>query len=191
MKFAWILAALSTTAWAAVVENEHEHEKRANPTGDEVNWSSLGNAIHSLSLNIPTQTANLDNIDPPPRSLIPQIVSALPPTALAALVVPAQRASLASDFKAGKTPDWYNTLPTDVKSYLSVVKSQIAEGALTAPPKKAAAQTEPASADASSTGGGSAASATSSGAAVGGAKPTGLVVGGMGALGVLGVALAL
>ena len=106
--------------------------------------------------------------------------------------MPAQRASLASDFKAGKTPDWYNTLPTDVKSYLSVVKSQIAEGALTAPPKKAAAQTEPASADASSTGGGgSAASATSSGAAVGGAKPTGLVVGGMGALGVLGVALAL
>ncbi|KAI9040715.1 uncharacterized protein KD926_007796 [Aspergillus affinis] len=190
MKFAWILAALSTTAWAAAVENEHEHEKRASPTGDEVNWSSLGNAIQSLSLKIPTQTANLDNIDPPPRSIIPQIVHALPPTALAALVVPAQRASLASDFKAGKTPDWYGSLPTDVKSYLSVVKSQIAEGALTAPPKKAAAQTEPASADASSTGG-SAASATSSGAAAGGAKPTGLVVGGMGALGVLGVALAL
>ncbi|PLB53421.1 hypothetical protein P170DRAFT_376255, partial [Aspergillus steynii IBT 23096] len=191
MKFAWILAALSTTAWAAAVENEPAHEKRANPTGDEINWSSLGNAIHSLHLQIPTQTAHLENIEPPPRSLIPQIVSALPPTALAALVMPAQRASLASDFKAGKTPDWYGSLPTDVKSYLSVVKSQIADGALTAAPKKAAAQTEPASADASSTGTGGAASSTSSGAAAGGAKPTGLVMGGMGALGVLGVALAL
>lgn len=144
---------------------------------------------HSLSLHLPTQTANLENIEAPPRALIPKIVSAVPPSALAQLVVPAQRASLASEFKAGKTPDWYTSLPTDVKSYLSVVKKQIADGALTAPPKKAA-QTEPASADASSTGG-SAASATSSGAAAGGAQPTGLVVGGMGALGVLGIALAL
>lgn len=106
--------------------------------------------------------------------------------------MPAQRASLANDFKAGKTPEWYGALPTDVKSYLSVVKSQIADGALTAPPKKAAAQTEPASADATTSGsGGSAASATSSGAGAGGVKPTGLIVGGMGALGVLGAAMAL
>lgn len=48
MKLAWILAALATTAWTAAVENEHE--ERASPTGDEVNWSSLGNAMYFQSL---------------------------------------------------------------------------------------------------------------------------------------------
>ncbi|KAA8646524.1 hypothetical protein EYZ11_004818 [Aspergillus tanneri] len=185
MKFAWIVAAFSATAWAAAA---HEKRETATATGKDVNWSALGNAIKSLSLSLPTKTANLENIDPPPRSLIPEIVSALPPSALAALVVPAQRASLASDFKAGKTPDWYTSLPTDVQSYLSTVRNQIADGALTAAPKKAA-PTKPEEASATKTG--DAASSTSEGAAAAAAQPTGLVLGGMGALGVLGVALAL
>lgn len=110
----------------------------------------------------------------------------VPPTALAQIIIPAQRKELASSFKAGNTPDWYQSLPTDVKSYLSVVKTQLREGALTATHAAATQTPTPVT-----TGeGGAAASTSSEGTA---ARPTGagVLVSGMGALGVLGVALVL
>lgn len=73
------------------------------------------------------------------------------------------------------------SLPTDVKSYMSVVSSQIAEGALTATPAPASA-----SASATQTAG---ASSTSSGLGVQATAGLGASV--VGALGVLGVVLAL
>ncbi|KAB8232582.1 uncharacterized protein BDW43DRAFT_320054 [Aspergillus alliaceus] len=183
MKFAWLLATLSATALAAP-----ELEERDAATTDSINWSSLGHALQSLTISMPTKTANLDNISPPPRSLIPEIVQNVPPSVLAQLVIPAQRSSIASEFQAGHTPSWYNALPTGVKSYLSAVKKQMSEGALTATTGK----NSPAEATASGTKDGGASSTTSSGMAAAAAQPTGgLLLGGMGALGVLGVALAL
>lgn len=71
---------------------------------------------------------------------------------------------------------------------MSEVKKEMSDGALTATTGKYA----PAKATAESTKDGGASSTTSSGMAAAAAKPTGgLVLGGMGALGVLGVALAL
>ncbi|KAF7184284.1 hypothetical protein CNMCM7691_004970 [Aspergillus felis] len=89
-------------------------------SSDLANWSSLGNALQSLSFNftVPTKTANLDNISPPPRSLIPEVITALPPSVLMELIIPSQRSALASQFKAGSTPVWYASLPSDVQSYL-------------------------------------------------------------------------
>lgn len=138
---------------------------------------------------IPTKTANLDNISAPPRSLIPQIISAVPPTVIVELMNPSRRSSLAAEFKAGNTPSWYGALPTDVKSYLSVVKKQISDGALTATTGLAyetqgVSTTTVAKASATST-------STSSGLAAPGARQTGLGISAFGALGVVGAALVL
>ncbi|RMJ25329.1 hypothetical protein PHISP_03816 [Aspergillus sp. HF37] len=163
---------------------------------DSANWSSFRNSVKTMSftnpgITIPTQAGNLGNLPPPPRSLINEVISAVPPSVLVDLVVPSRRASLASEFSAGNTPGWYKTLPTDVKSYVKEVKSEIKNGALTA-------TTGPASqtATATTTGtaaGSTAASSTSSGAAAGGARATGgpLAASAAGALGMLGVAIVL
>lgn len=143
-----------------------------------------------------TSSAHFANISPPPKSLIPEILSVVPVSVIWELINPPERSSLASQFKAGSTPAWYSALPSDVKSYMSVVKSQISDGALTATTGLANVQTTAANtaatATATSTGGdsdsGSASSSSSTGAA---AQSTGLTVSAMGALGVLGLALAL
>jgi hypothetical protein len=153
---------------------------------------------HLLSSNISsehltanqTASANFGNISPPPKSLIGEILSVVPVSAIWELINPDQRSSLASQFKAGTTPAWYNALPTDVKSYMSVVKSQISDGALTATTGLAyqtTSQTQTQARTTSATGAESAATSTSSSAAA----PTGLTVSVVGALGVLGLALAL
>lgn len=141
----------------------------------------------------PTKTANLENLPAPPRSLIPQLISAMPPNVLMDLVNPARRSSLASDFKAGNTPSWYGSLPTDVKSYLSVVKKEVNNGALTAT-TGLAYQTEATASGvtATATTTTATATATSEGLAPRGANPTsGFGVSALGALGVVGAALVL
>lgn len=86
------------------------------------------------SLALPTNSGNLANISPPPRSLINQVISAVPASVLVDLFDPSKRRALGSEIQAGSTPTWYQNLPTDVKNYMAVVKSQISEGALTASP---------------------------------------------------------
>ena len=138
-----------------------------------------------------TATANFGNISPPPRSLIPEILSIVPMNVLWDLINPSGRQSLASQFSAGSTPAWYRSLPTDVKNYMSVVRGQISGGALTATTGLAYETTS--SSSSSSTEGSSAtrtaeATSTSTGLAP---APTGLSGSVMGALSVLGLALAL
>ncbi|KAF7134184.1 hypothetical protein CNMCM5793_005863 [Aspergillus hiratsukae] len=184
---AWI-SILLTTALAAP-----QRDSQAL-SSDLANWSSLGNALNSLNLNftMPTKTANLDNISPPPRSLIPEVITALPPSVLMQLVIPSQRSALASQFKAGATPAWYASLPADVQSYLSVVKSQISEGALTAT-TGLAYQTASATGTATATGTGMSAGATSTSSKgmAAAARPTGVLMAGGVGMGVLGLALVL
>lgn len=101
-------------------------------------------------------------------------------------MVPAQRSALVSNVKAGSTPAWYASLPSDVKSYVSVVKSQISEGALT---KTGDAQAEK-TGDAASPSGGDVKAKESEGGAMP-AQATGGVwaVGAAGAAGLMGVVL--
>lgn len=141
-----------------------------------------------------TASANFGNISPPPKSLIPEILSVVPVTVLWDLINAQSRSSLASAFSAGSTPAWYSSLPADVKSYMSVVKSQIEGGALTATTGLAYETTSTGTAGtgtAASAGSQTGAGATSTSKGLAGAQPTGLTVSVVGALGVLGLALAL
>lgn len=46
---------------------------------------------------------------------------------------PTKRRSLAEQIRAGTTPEWYSSLPTDVRNYMGTVRSQVQSGALTQP----------------------------------------------------------
>ncbi|KAJ5119184.1 hypothetical protein N7526_010821 [Penicillium atrosanguineum] len=176
MKFTALLLCFAAMAWGA------EPQRRdANATESGYNMASLSSALAHLTSNT-TATAHFENISAPPRSLIPEILSVVPMTVIWELIDPQSRSILASQFSAGTTPSWYNSLPTDVKSYMSVVKSQISAGALTA--TATATTTTTGSASATKNG----ATSTSSGMA---AQPTALTASVIGALSLLGLALAL
>ncbi|CAG8888762.1 unnamed protein product [Penicillium egyptiacum] len=182
MKFTVALL-FATTAWGA------QHHHRRDTTDNGINLGAITSALENLMAN-QTASANFANISPPPKSLIPEILSVVPVSVIWELINPAERSSLASQFKAGTTPAWYSALPSDVQDYMSVVKSQISAGALTATAAEThmAANTGTAATATTTTSGGSASSTSSKGAA---AQPTGLTVSALGALGVLGLALAL
>ncbi|KAI9038379.1 uncharacterized protein KD926_010796 [Aspergillus affinis] len=68
------------------------------------------------------------NLIQPPSSLVGAIITGIPPSVLAKLIQPAGRESIASDFRAGHTPDWYAGLPPDVKGYVTKMKAQVTQG---------------------------------------------------------------
>ncbi|RDW86972.1 uncharacterized protein DSM5745_03614 [Aspergillus mulundensis] len=167
----------------------------ANEVTATVNATEIQNAADELLSMFPSATpytvnytAPGGNLLQPPSSLIKEIITAVPPTVLAQLLVPTGRSSIASEFQAGNTPSWYEDLPTDVKSYVLAMKSQVDEGDVDLNATRTPAPTS------TSEGGDSAendspASETSSGFA---SHATGEVaVGLLGALGVLGLAVVL
>ncbi|EED19681.1 conserved hypothetical protein [Talaromyces stipitatus ATCC 10500] len=98
---------------------------------------SLASAVSSATpaagvTPVPAQTANLSNIAEPPAGFIPAIMTAIPLSVLGDLIDSSSRSSLASEFRNGSTPAWYQSLPASIKSYISVVNSQINAGALSA-----------------------------------------------------------
>ncbi|KUL86016.1 hypothetical protein ZTR_06460 [Talaromyces verruculosus] len=108
------------------------------------NYASISAILGSLASAISTatpapgvtpvavQTANLSNIAEPPPGFIPAIMTAVPLSVLGDLLDSSSRSSLASDFQNGSTPAWYQSLPSSITSYISVVNSQIHAGALSA-----------------------------------------------------------
>lgn len=140
-----------------------------------------------------TSGANFANISPPPKSLINEMISVVPMTVLWDLIDQQSRRALASQISAGTTPTWYSSLPSDVKSYMSVVRSQVKAGVLTqAPTAEKASQTGTGAGTGAGTGTATAtgSSSTSSGMAAA-AQPTGLTMTVVGALSILGLALGL
>ncbi|KAL2826311.1 hypothetical protein BDW59DRAFT_161150 [Aspergillus cavernicola] len=100
-----------------------------------VNATEIQNAADQLLSMFPSATsytANFTapggNLIQPPPSLIGAIITAVPPTVLAQLLLPTGRSSIASEFQAGNTPSWYEHLPSDVKSYVLAMKSQVSAG---------------------------------------------------------------
>ncbi|OCK79490.1 hypothetical protein K432DRAFT_393859 [Lepidopterella palustris CBS 459.81] len=79
----------------------------------------------SLPNVVPTR---LGNVDPPPSSLMAAIMTGVPASVLVQLINPAGRSSIASEFKAGETPAWYSALPEPVKSYIVSIQAAIATG---------------------------------------------------------------
>ncbi|KAK2809333.1 hypothetical protein FQN50_003975 [Emmonsiellopsis sp. PD_5] len=130
-----------------------------------------------LPTNMPTITAMgkaaeypavFKKLDDPPEALIHIFATAIPKSAFQSLVRAEGRSKLASEFQAGKTPAWYEDLPSSAKSYFSHIRVQ------------QTATDMPVNGKGTS---------TSSGLA---AKPTGVVAGGLAvAAGVLGLAVAL
>ncbi|KAJ5459566.1 uncharacterized protein N7458_001118 [Penicillium daleae] len=193
MKLTSIILALAASALAVQPQRRDTVTVAATTTTDPsgFNIGEISSALANLSTNT-TATANFGNISPPPKSLIPEILSVVPVTVLWDLINAQSRSSLASAFSAGSTPAWYSSLPADVKSYMSVVKSQISGGALTATTglayETSSASTSSGSGATTGTAGGSSTS-TSKGLAA--SQPTGLTASVIGAVGVLGLALVL
>jgi hypothetical protein len=73
---------------------------------------------------VPFQTPG-GNLLQPPASLVGAIITGVPASVLVQVWGGAGKSSLASEFKAGNTPAWYQTLPEGVKSYISALASQI------------------------------------------------------------------
>ncbi|GKZ28214.1 hypothetical protein AbraIFM66950_000026 [Aspergillus brasiliensis] len=93
---------------------------------DDSNLAALAQALKPTTNPTRTQPLpNLESVSPPPHAVVHQVLTAVPPTALAQLFVPAKRVALASEFSAGNTPEWYKALPTDVQNYFAEVKRQI------------------------------------------------------------------
>ncbi|OAX83925.1 hypothetical protein ACJ72_01716 [Emergomyces africanus] len=112
----------------------------------------------------------LAKLDDPPESLIQLFASAIPQTAFRSLLDPKGRSAIASDLKAGNTPDWFNNMPSVVKSYVSHVQVQATATDMPVNGKGGPTSTSTALA----------------------AKPTRVVAGGLAfAAGVLGLAVAL
>ncbi|PGG97231.1 hypothetical protein GX51_07430 [Blastomyces parvus] len=131
------------------------------PTG------KVGNMPAPTKVEFPSVLAKLDD---PPASFIQIFATAIPQTAFKSLLDPEGRNAIASEMKAGNTPDWFNNLPSPVKSYLSHIQVQ------------ATATDMPVNGKGGST-------STSTALA---AKQTGVVTGGLVlAAGVLGLAVAL
>ncbi|KAJ5769414.1 hypothetical protein N7520_003973 [Penicillium odoratum] len=174
MKLTTIIFFLTATAWC-------EPQKRDATSAGSFNFASLSNAI--VNLAAATTTGNFANISPPPKAFMHEILAVIPLPVVGELMDAQSRSSLASQLQAGTTPTWYASLPTDAKNYVSAVRLQIQNGAVTATTgvgtgAAVAAGTATATAAMTSTSSGMAAQATAFSAMIG-------------ALGVLGLALAL
>lgn len=87
--------------------------------------TAFGTQSATFSLPFVTPGGNLIQ---PPASLVGAIITAVPASVLLELAQPSLRSSIASEFRAGNTPAWYQTLPTPVKSYIESLNTQIAAG---------------------------------------------------------------
>ncbi|OQE15272.1 hypothetical protein PENSTE_c029G05087 [Penicillium steckii] len=191
MKLTTALLCFTATALGA------EPQRRDSATTDGgFDAASLSSQLAHLTANA-TSGANFANISPPPKSLINEMISAVPMTVLWDLIDQQSRRALASQISAGTTPTWYSSLPSDVKSYMSVVRSQVKAGVLTqTPTAEKASQTGADTGTGAGAGAGTGtatatgSSSTSSGMAAA-AQPTGLTVTVVGALSILGLALGL
>ncbi|OCL15456.1 hypothetical protein AOQ84DRAFT_278919, partial [Glonium stellatum] len=87
--------------------------------------NSLNSALETATFKLPAQTTRIQNYDPPPSSIVNMILTAIPGSVIGELINPAERSSLASGFKAGNTPSWYQNLPEPVKSYVTNILQQM------------------------------------------------------------------
>jgi hypothetical protein len=147
----------------------------------------------STTYSIPFVTPG-GNLTQPPPSLVGAIITAVPASILVELPQPSLRSSIASEFKAGNTPQWYATLPSAVKSYIESLETQVEAGDvnLSATPTATFQFTaaDPTDTTTSEKGkGGNVATSTSKAAAA--QETAGLGAGFAVALAILGVAIAL
>ncbi|OJD16475.1 hypothetical protein AJ78_03374 [Emergomyces pasteurianus Ep9510] len=174
MKLFSILVALTVTLLAAAQDPTPAYKSDLDRLKEQLkSFEQMIPSGKTGSLTLPAKVewpSILAKLDDPPESLIQLFASAIPQTAFRSLLDPKGRSAIASDIKAGNTPDWFNNMPSSVKSYMSHVQVQ------------ATATDMPVNGKGGST-------STSSALA---ANPSGVVAGGLAfAAGVLGLAVAL
>ncbi|KAH8668541.1 hypothetical protein BX600DRAFT_510632 [Xylariales sp. PMI_506] len=96
-----------------------------NPTLVSAQLQSLLGGLHISEL-VPSATQTLAISIP--SSLRQEIMTAIPANVLVSLMNPAYRTSMASDFAAGNTPSWYQTLPSDLKTFFASMATAIKDG---------------------------------------------------------------
>jgi len=200
MRFtALVLSALGALSLVAA-----QNEKRQQSS---IDWASLNSAASRLKTAYPAGSATYSlpfvtpggNLLQPPASLVGAIITGIPASVLVQVAGAAGRSSLASEFKAGNTPAWYQTLPEGVKSYISALASQFNKGDvnLSATPSANNWATSgiiaPTDASSPDNGNNNAAVSSSKSKGAAAAQPTAAPLGfsAMAALGILGIAIAL
>ncbi|KAF3018863.1 hypothetical protein E8E14_007892 [Neopestalotiopsis sp. 37M] len=63
-----------------------------------------------------------------PADLRTEIMTAVPPDVIVKLMNPTYRESVASDFAAGNTPSWYETLDPELKTFFEGIAKDIKTG---------------------------------------------------------------
>ncbi|KAL4928922.1 uncharacterized protein BDV17DRAFT_298399 [Aspergillus undulatus] len=140
-----ILAIVLTTG-AAFAQDESASTTAA-PTVSDVGQlpsqlSQLANLLPTLPPNweLPSSVRSLkDSLPTPPPGILTDLVNGVPTTVLRGLVNPASRSALQESVANGDSPQWYQDLPTPVKSYIGLFASQIADRSLTYNPTAAVA----------------------------------------------------
>ncbi|KAE8135660.1 hypothetical protein BDV38DRAFT_284738 [Aspergillus pseudotamarii] len=128
---------------------------------------------------------NMPSIKTPPPSIMSVLMTAIPGSLLQNMGNPASQSSFVSEISAGNYPDWYKSLPGDVKTYLSTAYQTDAQAT-------GAQKTGDSTATSGPKATGSSGSDSQSSTSEAGAAPTGAVAVGLaGAAGILGLAIAL
>jgi len=126
----FLLSVISATGSLALFN----HERAAATTS--LNMASILSEASVLTAAFPASTGTHSfafitpggNLLQPPSSLVYEIITAVPASVIVDLSQPSLRSSIASEFKAGNTPSWFLALPSDVKSYIESLQTQIAGG---------------------------------------------------------------
>lgn len=129
------------------------------------------------------------NFAAPDPTLAREMLTALPGSVLGQLGNAGARSSIASAFKAGQTPSWYNDLSPEIKSYVLSVQTRATTGC-TPFPTEDSTDSSGAAGGANANVGGDKAAGTSTSSALA-SRPTAAIVGVSGALGILGLMIAL
>ncbi|KAL1954129.1 hypothetical protein VTO42DRAFT_1709 [Malbranchea cinnamomea] len=173
------------------------------PTGGNTDMNDLVDDINDLidlfppvpsDFQLPTEIPSVpvfDNVGPPPSTLLNVLITAIPASVFPELFFQDGRNSLISEFQAGNTPDWYEALPTDIKSYLSALAAEMTSAGVTLPTSGGLGFSFPTDGFGGGNGDDDDGEGTSTSSGLG-SRPTGAVAGSLAvAAGILGVAIAL
>ncbi|KFY09082.1 hypothetical protein V492_05641 [Pseudogymnoascus sp. VKM F-4246] len=194
---AQLIAELSSKV--SLITDKVAENKKRQEDGSSASASDAPNAMSqlvaalsskaSLTGTVPISTSMptcLMNFDAPDPTLARAMLTALPGSVLGQLGNAGARSSIASAFKAGQTPSWYEDLSPEIKSYVLSVQTRATTGCT---PRATDDGTGSSGAPNAKVGGDKVAGTSTSEALA--SRPTAAIIGLSGALGMLGLMVAL
>ncbi|KAL2826760.1 hypothetical protein BJY01DRAFT_255895 [Aspergillus pseudoustus] len=154
---------------------------------DDTSSSSSSSSTSSDSSDDTSDSSDYGNIlGNVPSSIISELATAIPPSVLQDLATPASVSSLMSEIADGNFPAWVTDLPDDVKDYL-----ETAWGATTLPTGSSSSSDDDSSSNSNSNSNSNSSSSGGDDQDAAGMLSPSILASVVGAVGVLGVALAL